>query len=325
MTATPSPLTLPREALPTLPVVDTDYVQFFRSPRYRWWKSLVGLALVGVAWFGVNIVAGLVGFVVDGGATGLDADGSLLIGPWFFVMNNLALAAGIPVVMAAAWLVIGQRPRWLSSVVGGIRWGWLARAGLVILPVWLVLDGITYVLTPTQLGWNDHSLMMIVAVLVTTPLQAAGEEYLFRGFLTRAVGAWIKPEWPAVIVGGVVSSLVFMSLHGAGDPWLNSFYLVFGLCAVWLTWRTGGLEASIALHVINNVLGEATLPFGDFSSMFNRQAGTGDASVLVTMGALIAITAALDLLARRGGVVVRSAPGRPELEAAWARMRGFVI
>ena len=45
---------------------------------------------------------------------------------------------------------------------------------------------------------------------------------------------------------------------------------VFGVVAAWLTIRTGGLEAAIALHVVNNV------------SMFLFDAATGRGGVWVT-------------------------------------------
>ena len=53
--------------------------------------------------------------------------------------------------------------------------------------------------------------------------------------------------------GVVVSSLVFALLHGTQNLPLFADRLAFGLLAALLVWRTGGLEAGIAAHVINNV------------------------------------------------------------------------
>ena len=51
----------------------------------------------------------------------------------------------------------------------------------------------------------------------------------------------------------VVSSVVFALLHGTQNLPLFVDRLAFGLLAAVLVWRTGGLEAGIAAHVINNV------------------------------------------------------------------------
>ena len=50
-----------------------------------------------------------------------------------------------------------------------------------------------------------------------------------------------------------MSSLVFALLHGTQNLPLFADRLAFGLLAALLVWRTGGLEAGIAAHVINNV------------------------------------------------------------------------
>ncbi len=46
----------------------------------------------------------------------------------------------------------------------------------------------------------------------------------------------------------------FALAHGSQDAWLFGDRLAFGLVASWLAWRTGGLEAPVALHVANNLV-----------------------------------------------------------------------
>jgi membrane protease YdiL (CAAX protease family) len=57
------------------------------------------------------------------------------------------------------------------------------------------------------------------------------------------------------------TAVVFALFHGVQNPWLFGSRLVFGLLAGILVWRTGGLEAAVAIHVINNLcaLGLATV------------------------------------------------------------------
>jgi membrane protease YdiL (CAAX protease family) len=88
-----------------------------------------------------------------------------------------------------------------------------------------------------------------VVILLTSPIQAAAEEIFFRGYLLQALGSLVARPW----FGIIVSSLVFAMLHGTQNLPLFADRLAFGLLAALLVWRTGGLEAGIAAHVINNV------------------------------------------------------------------------
>ena len=86
-------------------------------------------------------------------------------------------------------------------------------------------------------------------IILTSPIQAAAEEIFFRGYLMQALGSLVARPW----FGVVVSSVVFALLHGTQNLPLFVDRLAFGLLAALLVWRTGGLEAGIAAHVINNV------------------------------------------------------------------------
>ncbi|WP_232547569.1 CPBP family intramembrane glutamic endopeptidase [Propioniciclava soli] len=317
------PAQLPPAARPTLPVEPTDYLRFFRAPRFRWWKSALAIVAVALVWFFVSAVVSFVGIASDG-FDSVNADtGAVRVGPGIFLANNLGLAASIPIVMLLTWAIVGQRPGWLSSVAGGFRWSWFARCALVALPLWAVLTAVGFVLgDPVELTWRDTTVFMILVVLLTTPLQSAGEEYLVRGFLGRAVGSWFAHPWVAFGVSTVVTASVFTALHAAADPWLNAYYVVFAVVASWLVLRTGGLEASVAIHIVNNMTGMVTLPFSDFSEMFDRGVGTGDASLLINMGVLVVAAAVIDWWARRRGVVRASAPGREQLAAVRAALAG---
>ncbi|MEU6177479.1 DUF6223 family protein [Streptomyces coeruleorubidus] len=70
------------------------------------------------------------------------------------------------------------------------------------------------------------------------------------GWLTQAVGAFFRSPWFAVIPQAVL----FAAAHGWGTKWGFIGLLVFGGVCGWLTIRTGGLEAAVALHALNNLL-----------------------------------------------------------------------
>jgi uncharacterized protein len=188
--------------------------------------------------------------------------------------TQLGLAAMIPVTLALVLFVNRFRPRWLHSVQPGFRWRYalmaLLAAAVVIGGVWaLSRIGQEWTVRPE----TDWAWYLLVIVLVT-PLQAAGEEYFFRGYLMQAisstavdfrpadaradtllakVGDWLAKEFPnwAGIAG---SALIFALMHSSQNLAAFLYPLGFGLFAGWLVVKTGGLEASIAAHVVNNVI-----------------------------------------------------------------------
>ena len=111
------------------------------------------------------------------------------------------------------------------------------------------------------------TVVSALVVLLTTPLQAAGEEYLFRGYLLQAFGSLFRST-----VGGdrACTAVLFAFAHGAQNFPLFFDRFAFGLIAGWLVTRTGGLEAGIALHILNNFLAFGlALSFGDLTSTLN--------------------------------------------------------
>ncbi|MFD3637085.1 CPBP family intramembrane glutamic endopeptidase [Streptomyces sp. NPDC058664] len=171
----------------------------------------------------------------------------------------VVLALWIPAVLVAV-RVCGRRPvGTLASVIGRLRWGWLGRCfGLaavvlvlqnLVLIVWsLVQDGSETVSGKTP-GWSELLLSLLV-LWALVPFQAAAEEFVFRGWLVQLFGGFLRSPWPGV----AVASLLFAFAHGYGQ--LSGFLLLCYSAAWWgwLTIRTGGLEAVIAVHTVNNLI-----------------------------------------------------------------------
>lgn len=320
----PPPLPAPRPVY--LPVVPEPYPRTWRAPAIRWWRPVVAI-LAGVAAFvALSIVFGLAGVVAG---MLLDPDrtraviaaagrGEIMMTPILFLANNLSLALLTPLSMLLAWAFSRQRPGWLSSVIGRFRWGWFGWCLLIAVPFWLLLSLLEWWFWPAgePLNVNPDTWFMIATIVLTTPLQAAGEEYAMRGYLNKALGWFTSNRTVGLSLGAVGSSVVFMLIHGAGDNWLNLFYFTFGMAACYLTWRTGGLEAAVAVHVVNNLVAMAALPFVDISTVFNREQGTGDPSVLIHIGVMLVVVAIIDRLAVRRGIQREYAP-KPTPLPAW--------
>ncbi len=304
---------------PALPVVPREYHEFYRTPRFRWWRPLLALGMFGASWFLATLILSVVALAYEVGTGNLDprdvAAGKLAVTPVIFLANNLALAAAIPLAWAAHRAVFGQRIGWLSSIAGRFRWGLFGRFtafAVVCYLVWMVIETL---LTgwPEDLAVRPETGFLMVSVLLTTPLQAAGEEVAMRGLGARAIGSWFPGSRAGLVVSAVITATVFMLLHGAGDPWLNVFYFYFGVVACVLTWRTGGLEASIALHVVNNLLSMLLLPFLGVDGLFDREAGAGSPLVLVQVAVVTLVAAGMLRQAARARLPQSAAPGRIEI------------
>ncbi|MFG2195946.1 CPBP family intramembrane glutamic endopeptidase [Streptomyces sp. NPDC048639] len=163
----------------------------------------------------------------------------------------------IPVVLLTTrW--VGRRPAGtVSSVSGRVRWRWLMVCLAVALPVSVGTLIMMATLASDTGGTNDVEmaspsvfLLGLAMAWILVPFQAAGEEYMYRGWLLQAAGSWLRSPWIAM----VPQALLFAASHGWGTPWGFIDLTVFGLVTAFLAIRTGGIEAGIALHVFNNVL-----------------------------------------------------------------------
>ncbi|MCW2851683.1 MAG: amino terminal protease self-immunity [Nocardioides sp.] len=264
------------------------YHQLQRGVRWSWWRPLVGVVAVIALVFLLQVVVtfAVAAVVVAGGTPAGDALDQLSgvgpVLPSYLAVINLGWAVTIPAVWLVAWLMHRMGPGWLASVVGRIRWGWLAVCfGLALLA--LVATVVVGAFVPSQGvetsgDLNDFTRQtrdFLLVIVLLTPLQAAGEEYAFRGYLTQAVGGAFRSPRVAMVVAIVVPALLFALAHGVQDPPIFVDRLAFGLVAGTLVVLTGGLEAGIAMHVLNNWLAfGAALAYGDMTSALNPTGGT---------------------------------------------------
>ncbi|RUR03370.1 CPBP family intramembrane glutamic endopeptidase [Labedella endophytica] len=273
-----------------------------------WWRGVVAIVLLVVGFLILSVVLGGLGVVVDlatGTYTLEDlAAGSIVLTPWTMLANNLSLAALWPLAMLLQWWLFGVRPGWMSSVEGRFRWRWVGRLALVIVPVWAVYVGVSYLFSPTDAIVIDGTVIaMVLVVILTTPLQSAGEEYGARGLIQRSVGSWFARPMVAFVAGVIISGAIFASAHLAGDPWLIAYYFVFGASLSVAARGTGGLEAPVLIHVTNNVLLLVpTALMSQTDMVFQREAGTAGPFMLIPMTLCVAAALFSTWWAKRNGV-----------------------
>lgn len=238
------------------------YPLLLRTARRRWWRPPLGLLLASavLAVMGAGVVLAALLASSNAGSPGGAGEAIDPATPLGLLANNLILAGLVPAVALAVLVVHRERVGWLASVVGRVRWSILGRLLLVATLVLLVSFALGFLLPSTGTASTAGApgsrtlLLLVVVIVVSTPLQAAAEEVGFRGYLSQAVASLLSRPVVGVGVSAVVSAVLFALAHGSQDPWLFGDRLVFGLVASWLAWRTGGLEASVALHVANNMV-----------------------------------------------------------------------
>jgi membrane protease YdiL (CAAX protease family) len=257
-----------------------------------WWRPLAGLltgvVLILLAQF-VLLVGFMLFFLVDGGDVA-DRTSALSdtnhVTPSLLAYLNLSLAAAIPVALFLTWAFHRMPPGWVCSVAGRLRWRWMAVTfGLAF--VALVATVIVGSFVPAAgdpadssgglNSWSDTLRDFVVVIVLLTPLQAAGEEFAFRGYLTQAFGGLFAAFGPRVARAAAVllPAVLFALAHGAQDAPVFVDRLAFGLVAGVLVITTGGLEAGIAMHVLNNFLAYGfALAFSDMTTALNPTGGS---------------------------------------------------
>jgi uncharacterized protein len=310
----PVPAPVPVSALPTEP---RPYHQMLRGPGFRVWKPIVTLLLavallipLAILSMAPLIVAGVVSGDPDLGLLNFDVNN---LSPAAFVAVNLSLISLIPVSGLSIWIVHQIRPRYLSSVAGGIRWRWLARCALIVLPLWLVYMALGLLVVPPESSRPEQWLPLLIIMLTMTPLQAAGEEYLFRGWLMQNIGAYFSRPIIGLVVSVAASTVAFSAAHGSPDPWILGSIGCFSVVAGVAAYRTGGLEAGIAMHAVNNVLAfGVVLMFGGWEEAFVGADSQGTPMVLLL--AILGHGGALALIlwqAKRHGIQSHYQPAVP--------------
>ena len=104
-----------------------------------------------------------------------------------------------------------------------------------------------------------------------------------------------------------MQAVLFAAMHGWGTPWGFADLVAFGAILGWLTVRTGGLEAAIALHVMNNLI-SLSLGVADGSLTLDETAADMPwQAMVVDVVTILGYAAAVSWLAHRRGLAATRA------------------
>ena len=232
----------------------TTYPKRFIS--YRWFKPILVALLTFVFMvifqivllFAVTVWTGDINFISTLG-TGYD-DMNPYTGPGALIEFG-GIAALLPALALSA-LIVRDRPySSYTSSRGGWNWSAFFKCLCVAAVIFIILSIVQVKLTPEEEmdGVIRFTAAGIIACLILIPLQCAAEEYIFRGLIMQAVGSWTKI--PAIAI--IVSAAAF----AAGHPYnLIGVITIFLDGVIWgvVAWRSRGLEATCAVHIVNNMV-----------------------------------------------------------------------
>ncbi|TGD10923.1 type II CAAX endopeptidase family protein [Brevibacterium sp. S111] len=281
--------------------------QFAGLPGNRWFKPIL-VVLLTLLFYSVAMIVEFVSFFIvalitlntEGDFTAWSErliDFNTITGVLFGLINVILMWP------AAELATLCVYRRWYSSMIslrGGMRWGRLGRYMLYGTAVWVVCaivmvlfsDGATGTLT-SGIVWNQHVLAMLIAFVLLVPFQATAEEIVFRGLAMNIIGSWLRhPAWAVLIP---VPFFVFGHLYDLpGLIDVGIFAAIVGT----LTVITGGLEAGIAFHIVNNLF---AFVLGVLSGADLNATSSPTAEVVVSIAAPIVFGIVVVLDHRRRG------------------------
>ena len=239
-----------------------DYVTFPRTfENYKWYKPLIRIVLVVILYLVFEAILTFV-FQAIYGTNVLD---SIARGGYETLNNSdasvyysyLSMVMFAPAIYIASKIVRDRPFSSYSSSRGGWNWKLYFKCLSIPFAIYFVAFLIS-LFTSNNSGSNSHvSLMAIILSLIIIPAQCIVEEHVFRGILMQTLGAWFNNPILAIIIQAIIFAVVH-SYNSIGVISIGISGIAYGL----LSWRTNGLEASSAIHSINNFISFFTVAIG---------------------------------------------------------------
>ncbi|MBR0365542.1 MAG: CPBP family intramembrane metalloprotease [Clostridia bacterium] len=240
----------------------TSYPKQFAP--YKWYKPLLEMILAAVF---ILIIGAIITYSALGVARGTGIDIKGMIAGGYDDLNIYSTFGAIvtlaPIAMMLPGTFIGNRLvnsrpfSSLSSSRGGFDFKLLFKC---IVPA-LILVGVPLIIytfmTSPRTDVIKFTVPGFILCTILAPLQCIGEEYTMRGLLMQTFGSWIKVPLIAVLLQAVA----FMLLHPYNVTGMISVGIT-GFILGFIAYRTHGLEAGSALHIVNNLTSFYFLGFG---------------------------------------------------------------
>lgn len=234
-----------------------DYLTYPREfIAYQWFKPLIIAAILAVFMMLGTLICYNVSLFLTG-----SREFALSMARGGYDNFNVFTAAGAILILGSmafnlfglyvASRIVRDRPfSSYSTSRGGWKWALFFKVFALCLALrgGLTLFGLAF--SSNGGSGNQFTVAGAILCIILAPLQCLAEEYLFRGFIAQTVGAWFKIP----VLGIIVSSAAFAAMHPYNLYGVLSMFMA-GVVFSYLAWKSGGLEASSAMHIVNNAIG----------------------------------------------------------------------
>lgn len=238
-----------------------EWLHNTQNGNSKWWSWWLGLIVILLCYIILGTIPAVVGAAM--GLITLSADGSIAGGaadPLQFVLlmiSPLMLFVGVWV----AQRLVHRRTLTQLTTTTTFRWSLVWQSMALWLGLNIVATVVEALLYPGRYEWSlDIAQWIVMAplILLLIPIQASGEELMFRGYLLQAMARlWAQPVF-LVLLSGVAFMLPHLgnpemgkALGGEIPMALN--YFLMGVGTAWLSIRDNGIERAIGVHVVNNL------------------------------------------------------------------------
>lgn len=240
-----------------------DYIEIADQGGNDWWRYLLGILLILSLWIGLCvIVSSILGFSVNvGNGITSNSENEIRFGISCAIHYARAQLPFAAVILGMVLVVRVLHKRWLLWIVTAtnrISWKRLGQGFGLYFGLLTLATLVEYGLHPSMfdVSFSIKGLWpFAIAALFLTPIQSVAEELFFRGYLGHGLALITKRR----VFVALMSSLLFMVAHlrnpeiAAGLPLVASYYFMFGLLLMLVTFRTQGLECAIGIHLANNL------------------------------------------------------------------------
>ncbi len=216
---------------------------------------------------------------------------------------------GLLAIFVAVRYLHQQDIRDVTTTRSKVDWGRILGMFFVMLTITGILtlvdynmNGSNYILS---FKWQPFLILCLIAIPLI-PIQAACEEYMFRGYLMQGIGVLSKNRWFPLLT----TSVLFGLMHFANPevdklgPIIMVYYIGTGLFLGIITLMDGGMELALGFHAANN-LATALLVTADWTALQTnsvlKDISEPTAGVDVLIPVLIMYPLILFVLAKRYG------------------------
>ncbi|UOG90867.1 MAG: CPBP family intramembrane metalloprotease [Candidatus Thiothrix sulfatifontis] len=255
--------------------MNTSYLSLARLGKNHWWRYVLGLLIIVIFWQLLGAIPlGIMVFVLLG-----DNDPSTNVDPttlqfegvsslWFYLGINFTLLAMLLGVFVTVRFLHQRHFVSLITPLINIDWKLMFKGFAVFFSLIALATFLEALFQPTgyQMTFDATQFLIFLPIaLVITPLQAAAEELLFRGYVMQWLGLFGR----GAVMPVLVSSLLFMVAHlanpevGADAYLIPLLYLSMGVFLAMITVKSNSLELAIGVHAANNLFTVLIMNYAD--------------------------------------------------------------